>query len=189
MYLVRSFLYSFRILSCSLYDIFSGSFFNMRYRLLFRRTVFHYQNMDYSFLWLSKRSDQIIWSTSLLVEPTGLLVDAAMKLVFDVISEVSIHERRDALLRASRHALMRGVTTVVDVGSYFPGKSEKQVWQDFTGILYHLLYIAILRNATQIWNILRVYILTTWQYEIFVFSPKKKIVVGAKTCIVLHKSQ
>uniref|UniRef100_A0A0D3EYR8 Amidohydrolase 3 domain-containing protein n=1 Tax=Oryza barthii TaxID=65489 RepID=A0A0D3EYR8_9ORYZ len=66
-------------------------------------------------------------------EPTGLLVDAAMKLVFDVISEVSIHERRDALLRASRHALMRGVTTVVDVGSYFPGKSEKQVWQDFTG--------------------------------------------------------
>uniref|UniRef100_A0A0E0N7P8 Amidohydrolase 3 domain-containing protein n=1 Tax=Oryza rufipogon TaxID=4529 RepID=A0A0E0N7P8_ORYRU len=67
-------------------------------------------------------------------EPTGLLVDAAMKLVFDVISEVSIHERRDALLRASRHALMRGVTTVVDVGSYFPGKSEKQVWQDFTDI-------------------------------------------------------
>uniref|UniRef100_A0A0D9VAB3 Amidohydrolase 3 domain-containing protein n=1 Tax=Leersia perrieri TaxID=77586 RepID=A0A0D9VAB3_9ORYZ len=67
-------------------------------------------------------------------EPTGLLVDAAMKLVFDVIPEVSIHERRDALLRASRHALMRGVTTVVDVGSYFPGKSEKQVWQDFTYI-------------------------------------------------------
>ena len=51
----------------------------------------------------------------LLVEPTGLLVDSAMVLMFDVIEKVSIHERREALLRASRHALMRGVTTVVDV--------------------------------------------------------------------------
>ncbi|KAG8079097.1 hypothetical protein GUJ93_ZPchr0007g6255 [Zizania palustris] len=67
-------------------------------------------------------------------EPTGLLVDAAMKLVFDVIPQVSIHQRRDALLRASRHALMRGVTTVVDVGSYFPGQSEKQSWEDFTDV-------------------------------------------------------
>ncbi|XP_003565094.1 uncharacterized protein LOC100840102 isoform X2 [Brachypodium distachyon] len=67
-------------------------------------------------------------------EPSGLLVDAAMKLVFDVIPEVSINERREALFRASRHALMRGVTTVVDVGSYFPGMSEKQTWQDFSDI-------------------------------------------------------
>uniref|UniRef100_A0A0A9GRW8 LAF3 n=1 Tax=Arundo donax TaxID=35708 RepID=A0A0A9GRW8_ARUDO len=41
-------------------------------------------------------------------EPTGLLVDTAMKLVFYVIQKVSIDERRYALLRASRHALMRG---------------------------------------------------------------------------------
>uniref|UniRef100_A0ACD5WL77 Uncharacterized protein n=2 Tax=Avena sativa TaxID=4498 RepID=A0ACD5WL77_AVESA len=67
-------------------------------------------------------------------EPNGLLVDAAMKLVLDVIPDVSIDERREALLRASRHALMRGVTTVVDVGSYFPGMSEKQPWQDFSDI-------------------------------------------------------
>ncbi|KAM0930699.1 hypothetical protein ACQ4PT_000792 [Festuca glaucescens] len=67
-------------------------------------------------------------------EPNGLLVDAAMKLVLDVIPDVSLTERREALLRASRHALMRGVTTVVDVGSYFPGMSEKQPWQDFSDI-------------------------------------------------------
>ena len=71
----------------------------------------------------------------LFVEPTGLLVDTAMVLMFDVIEKVSIHERREALLRASRHALMRGVTTVVDVGSYFPGASAEKTWQDFSGIL------------------------------------------------------
>ncbi|KAG2594248.1 hypothetical protein PVAP13_5NG632700 [Panicum virgatum] len=47
---------------------------------------------------------------------------------------VSIHERREALLRASRHALMRGVTTVVDVGSYFPGASAEKTWQDFSDV-------------------------------------------------------
>ncbi|KAL6853444.1 hypothetical protein ACP4OV_019473 [Aristida adscensionis] len=67
-------------------------------------------------------------------EPTGLLVDTAMKLVFDVIQEVSVHERREALLRASKHALKRGVTTVVDVGSYFPGSSVEKTWQDFSGV-------------------------------------------------------
>ncbi|KAJ1287093.1 hypothetical protein BS78_03G403900 [Paspalum vaginatum] len=67
-------------------------------------------------------------------EPTGLLVDTAMKLIFDVIQKVSNHERKEALLRASRHALMRGVTTVVDVGSYFPGVSAEKTWQDFSDI-------------------------------------------------------
>ncbi|CAD6228131.1 unnamed protein product [Miscanthus lutarioriparius] len=66
-------------------------------------------------------------------EPTGLLVDTAMRLIFDVIEKVSNRERREALLRASRHALMRGVTTVVDVGSYFPGASTEKTWQDFAG--------------------------------------------------------
>ncbi|CAO2167744.1 unnamed protein product [Urochloa humidicola] len=67
-------------------------------------------------------------------EPTGLLVDTAMKLMFDVVDKASIHERREALLRASRHALMRGVTTVVDVGSYFPGVSAEKTWQDFSDV-------------------------------------------------------
>jgi hypothetical protein len=58
-----------------------------------------------------------------------------MKLMFDVIENVSIYERREALLRASRHALMRGVTTVVDLGRYFPGASPEKAWQDFSGIL------------------------------------------------------
>ncbi|RLM61486.1 putative amidohydrolase YtcJ [Panicum miliaceum] len=67
-------------------------------------------------------------------EPTGLLVDTAMVLMFDVIEKVSTHERREALLRASRHALMRGVTTVVDVGNYFPGVSAEKTWQDFSDV-------------------------------------------------------
>lgn len=81
------------------------------------------------------RNNQIIWPLLLLVEPTGLLVDTAMRLIFDVIEKDSNHERREALLRASKHALMRGVTTVVDVGSYFPGASTEKTWQDFAGIL------------------------------------------------------
>lgn len=67
-------------------------------------------------------------------EPTGLLVDSAMKLVLSVIPEVSIHERRDALIRASKYALMRGVTTVIDFGRYFPGASVDHVWQDFSDV-------------------------------------------------------
>ncbi|KAK3166521.1 hypothetical protein QOZ80_1AG0046830 [Eleusine coracana subsp. coracana] len=67
-------------------------------------------------------------------EPTGLLIDTAMNLVFDVIQEVSIQERREALFRASKHALKRGVTTVVDVGSYFPGSSTEKTWKDFSAV-------------------------------------------------------
>ncbi|KAF8646759.1 hypothetical protein HU200_065550 [Digitaria exilis] len=66
--------------------------------------------------------------------PTGLLVDTAMKLMLDVTEKVSTHERREALLRASRHALMRGVTTVVDVGSYFSGVTAEKAWQDFSDV-------------------------------------------------------
>ncbi|XP_062231383.1 protein LONG AFTER FAR-RED 3-like isoform X2 [Phragmites australis] len=67
-------------------------------------------------------------------EPTGLLANTAMKHIFDVVQKVSIHERREALLRASRHAVMRGVTTVVDVGSYFPGTTAEKTWQDFSDV-------------------------------------------------------
>lgn len=68
-----------------------------------------------------------------LAEPTGLLIDAAMKLILPLIPEVSVDERREALFRASKHALMRGVTTVVDIGRYLPGASVQPPWDDFSG--------------------------------------------------------
>ncbi|CAN4076187.1 unnamed protein product [Withania somnifera] len=67
-------------------------------------------------------------------EPTGLLVDSAMKLVLSHIPEASVGERREALLRASNYALKRGVTTVVDFGRYFPGSSPECPWEDFSDI-------------------------------------------------------
>ncbi|XP_075502001.1 protein LONG AFTER FAR-RED 3 isoform X2 [Primulina tabacum] len=67
-------------------------------------------------------------------EPTGLLIDSAMKLVLSCIPEVSTVERREALLRASNYALMRGVTTVVDFGRYFPGASPELSWEDLSDV-------------------------------------------------------
>ncbi|CAL9781160.1 unnamed protein product [Musa acuminata subsp. burmannicoides] len=67
-------------------------------------------------------------------EPRGLLVDSAMKLVLAVIPEVSIHDRRDSLIRASKYALTRGVTTVIDFGRFFPGTSVDHIWQDFSDV-------------------------------------------------------
>lgn len=68
-------------------------------------------------------------------EPTGLLIDSAMKLLLPWIPEVSVNERRDALHRASNLALMRGVTTVVDFGRYLPGVSPELSWEDFSGLI------------------------------------------------------
>ncbi|MCO5575740.1 hypothetical protein L7F22_029543 [Adiantum nelumboides] len=62
---------------------------------------------------------------------TGILVDSAMKLVVDCIPEPTIQERRDALTRASKLALSNGVTTVVDLGRFFPGSPTTKVWDDF----------------------------------------------------------
>lgn len=73
----------------------------------------------------------IFWSS--YAEPTGLLIDSAMRLVLSSIPVVSKEERREALNRASKLALMRGVTTVVDFGRYFPGASVELSWEDFTG--------------------------------------------------------
>lgn len=56
-----------------------------------------------------------------------------MKLILPWIPEVSVDERREALLRASNLALSRGVTTVVDFGRYFPGESVQLSWEDFAG--------------------------------------------------------
>ncbi|KAG2668886.1 hypothetical protein I3760_14G009900 [Carya illinoinensis] len=67
-------------------------------------------------------------------EPTGLLIDSAMKLLLPWIPEVSVNERREAFLRASNLALMRGVTTVVDFGRYFPGVSPELSWEDFADV-------------------------------------------------------
>ncbi|KAG6783319.1 hypothetical protein POTOM_012765 [Populus tomentosa] len=67
-------------------------------------------------------------------EPTGLLIDAAMKLVLPLIPEVSVNERREAFLRASNLALTRGVTTIVDFGRYFPGASVEHSWEDLSDV-------------------------------------------------------
>uniref|UniRef100_A0A0D6R1A8 Amidohydrolase 3 domain-containing protein n=2 Tax=Araucaria cunninghamii TaxID=56994 RepID=A0A0D6R1A8_ARACU len=63
--------------------------------------------------------------------PTGLLVDAAMQLLLPHIPDPTIQERRNAMIRASKIGLSRGVTAVVDFGRYFPGSSTNRVWQDF----------------------------------------------------------
>lgn len=68
-----------------------------------------------------------------LTDPTGLLVDSAMKLVLELIPGVSVEERRNAFLRASKYALTKGVTTVVDFGRYFPGAPAESSWEDFSG--------------------------------------------------------
>ncbi|KAK4746232.1 hypothetical protein SAY87_012544 [Trapa incisa] len=67
-------------------------------------------------------------------DPSGLLIDSAMKLILVSIPEVSVNERRDALLRASRYALTRGVTTVVDIGRYFPGMPTEISWEDLSDV-------------------------------------------------------
>ncbi len=51
-------------------------------------------------------------------EPTGILKDAAMDLVFAVIPEPSEEELDEALERAMAHAVALGVTQVHDMGTY-----------------------------------------------------------------------
>ncbi|KAJ4804799.1 Amidohydrolase family [Rhynchospora pubera] len=67
-------------------------------------------------------------------EPNGLLVDSAMELVLNTIPEESLEERREALFVASRHALTRGVTTVVDMGRFFTGASVENSWVDLSEV-------------------------------------------------------
>lgn len=50
--------------------------------------------------------------------PTGVLKDDAMSLVWSVIPEKSLEERREMVLRGQEHALSYGVTQIHDVGSY-----------------------------------------------------------------------
>ncbi|XP_077217695.1 protein LONG AFTER FAR-RED 3-like isoform X2 [Tasmannia lanceolata] len=67
-------------------------------------------------------------------EPTGLLVDSAMKLLLPWLPKDSIDDKRDALVRASKLALMNGVTTVVDFGTYFPGAPPELLWEEFSDV-------------------------------------------------------
>lgn len=67
-------------------------------------------------------------------EPMGLFIDAAMELVSPWIPEVSVDERREALVRVSKYALARGVTTVIDVGRYSPGTTDELSWEDFSDV-------------------------------------------------------
>lgn len=50
--------------------------------------------------------------------PTGVLKDAAMGLVWNVVPEKSLDERLDMFRRGQTHALSKGVTQIHDVGSY-----------------------------------------------------------------------
>ena len=51
-------------------------------------------------------------------EPTGVLKDEAMGLIWRVVPEASADERAEALHRAQAHALARGVTMIVDMGGW-----------------------------------------------------------------------
>ncbi|THG04875.1 hypothetical protein TEA_010116 [Camellia sinensis var. sinensis] len=80
-------------------------------------------------------------------EPTGLLIDSAMKLILSCVPEVSVDERREALVRASNLALMRGVTTVVDFGTYFAGASVELPWEDFSGLGFQRVVAKVLKSG------------------------------------------
>jgi hypothetical protein len=58
-----------------------------------------------------------------------------MELVTPWVKEISVDERREALFRASKYALTRGVTTVIDLGRYFPGTTDELSWKDFQGAI------------------------------------------------------
>ena len=51
-------------------------------------------------------------------EPTGVLKDEAMNLIWAVVPAATVAERRDALHRAQAYALARGVTMITDMGSW-----------------------------------------------------------------------
>ena len=51
-------------------------------------------------------------------EPTGVLKDEAMGLIWRVLPDATAEERAEALHRAQAHALAHGVTMIVDMGSW-----------------------------------------------------------------------
>ena len=51
-------------------------------------------------------------------EPTGILKDAAMNLMFDIIPDNTIEERMDAAITAMHHAAEIGLTSIHDMGDW-----------------------------------------------------------------------
>jgi predicted amidohydrolase YtcJ len=60
-----------------------------------------------------------------------VFVDTATSLATSFVPEPSLEERRAALIAASKLALTRGVTSVVDFGRFSPGETAQQAWDDF----------------------------------------------------------
>ncbi|KAG4989118.1 hypothetical protein JHK82_031443 [Glycine max] len=70
----------------------------------------------------------LVGITNLIDDPKGGIV------MRTAVGDHSADDRREALLRASNLALTRGVTTVVDMGRYFPGVTADLSWEDFSVI-------------------------------------------------------
>ncbi|KAG4974545.1 hypothetical protein JHK87_031366 [Glycine soja] len=68
----------------------------------------------------------LVGITNLIDDPEGGIV------MRTAVGDHSADARREALLRASNLALTRGVTTVVDMGRYFPGVTADLSWEDFS---------------------------------------------------------
>jgi hypothetical protein len=66
--------------------------------------------------------------------PTGLLADAAMRLVRLHVPPASAAQRRAALLAAQAHALKRGITGWHDMGRVAFQEGEEAAWDDLEGV-------------------------------------------------------
>ena len=65
---------------------------------------------------------------------TGILKDGAIQLVRRLVPRANTEERRAAVLRASRYALERGVTFVVDMGEPALNVNDTAAWDDLTEV-------------------------------------------------------
>lgn len=65
--------------------------------------------------------------------PTGLLKDAAMYLLYPFIPAPTVQDKQEALKRACQHANKNGITGVHDLGSFGPGSTTEEVWADLDG--------------------------------------------------------
>ncbi len=66
-----------------------------------------------------------------------------MSLVTRFVPEPSLEERRAALIAASKLALARGLTSVVDFGRFSPGETAQQAWDDLNGIKCPTLFVML----------------------------------------------
>ena len=70
--------------------------------------------------------------------PTGILEDTAIRLVRKQMPARSDEERREAVERACRHALARGVTLVHDMGQPAMTPEDRTAWDDLHRVLLPL---------------------------------------------------